>query len=69
MGFLNSLPAILQWLQLGKKVFDAGKPALDAVLAAAASHGAQVDTDELNAIILDDAKRKAEADAETQATS
>lgn len=56
--------ALAQWIALGEKVVTAGAGALAAVTAAAAAHGIEQDTAQLNAVILDAERRKALAAAE-----
>lgn len=59
-----TIPALMQWIALGEKVLDAGKGPLNAVIAAAAAHGVEQDTAQLNAVIVDGERRKAIAAAE-----
>jgi hypothetical protein len=61
--------AIFQWIALGQKVMAGGSAVYASVKAALAAHGIEADTDQLDAVIADAEKRKAMAEAETQATS
>jgi len=56
--------AIIQWITIGQKVFEAGKPAFDAVKAALAAHTIEADTDALDKVIEDADRRKALAEHE-----
>ena len=58
--------AIIQWITLGEKVFHAGKPAFDAIKAALAAHGVEADTEQLDKVIEDAARREAIAKAEAE---
>lgn len=58
--------AIVAWIQLGQKVFQAGAPAWNSIKAALAQHGIETDTEELNAVIVDAERRRAIAEAEAK---
>lgn len=58
--------AIIQWIGIGQKVFEAGKPAWESVKAALAAHSIEEDTAALDKVIEDADRRKALAEHEAE---
>ena len=67
-GLLSSVAAIAEWLSFGQRLVTAGKPAYDAVMAAAQAHGVQSINDAMSTVITEAAAYKALADAQVTAT-
>lgn len=61
-----TIAAIINWISLGEKVFNAGKPAWDSIKAALAAHGIEEDTAALDKVIEDADRRKALAEHEAE---
>jgi hypothetical protein len=61
-----NLKAVLQWIEIGQKVIEAGAPAWQSLKAALAKHGIETDTEQLNAVIIDAERRRLIAEAEAK---
>lgn len=57
---------IIGFIKIGKQVVDAGRPAYESLRQALAKHGIETDSEELDAIIIDAAHRKAVAEREAE---
>lgn len=64
-----NLEQMIAWLRVGAKVFAAGKPAVDAILATLAAHGIDAENALLDTAAADADRRKALAEREASSAA